>query len=65
MEFKVTAYFRQHMSVNDQWQEVEVKHLFVVNTWDDFNNLIDTLLESSMKPIKFETELIKTEEEDK
>jgi hypothetical protein len=63
MEFKVTAYFTQYKSVNDQWQEVEIKHVFVVNTWDDFNNLIDTLLEASLKPIKFETELIKTEEE--
>jgi hypothetical protein len=63
MEFKVTAYFTHYKSVNDQWQEVEIKHVFVVNTWDDFNNLIDTLLEASLKPIKFETELIKAEEE--
>lgn len=62
MEFKVKVYFSDYISIEDKWQKAEIKHLFVVNTWDDFNNLINTLMEASMKPLKFEVEIIREEQ---
>lgn len=62
MEFKLKVFFSDYISIEEKWQKVEIRHLFVVNTWDDFNNLINALMEASMKPLKFEVEIIREEQ---
>ena len=64
MEFKLKVYFSDYAKVGEEWQSVEVKHEFRVRTWDDLNNLIDTMIEASEKPMKFEVRMTKRSDDE-
>lgn len=64
MEFKLKVFFSDYVKVDEEWQSVEVKHEFRVHTWDDLNNLIDTMIEASEKPMRFEVRMTKRSDDE-
>lgn len=61
MRFKVTQYITDCVKVGDEYKYVEVKNKFVVDTWDDLQSLILTLIDFTDDKIKFEVEKEVTE----
>ena len=56
MRFKVTQYITDYVKVGDEYRYVEVKNKFAVDTWDDLQSLILTLIDFTDSKIKFEVE---------
>lgn len=56
MKFTVTEYIKKYMDVGGDYQYVEVEKEYLVDTWDDLQNLLMTLIDFSKKKIKFEVE---------
>lgn len=56
MRFKITQYITDYVKVGDEYRTVEVKNKFVVDTWDDLQNLFLTLIDFTDGKIKFEVE---------
>lgn len=56
MRFKVTQYITDYIKVGDEYRTVEVRNKFVVDTWDDLQNLFLTLIDFTDGKIKFEVE---------
>ena len=56
MRFKVTQYITDYIKVGDEYRTVEVRNKFVVDTWDDLQNLFLTLIDFADSKVKFEVE---------
>lgn len=56
MRFKITQYITDYVKVGDEYKTVEVRNKFVVDTWDDLQNLFLTLIDFTDGKIKFEVE---------
>ena len=56
MRFKVTQYITDYIKVGDEYRNVEVRNKFVVDTWDDLQNLFLTLIDFADSKVKFEVE---------
>lgn len=56
MRFKITQYITDYVKVGDEYRTVEVRNKFVVDTWDDLQNLFLTLIDFTDGKIKFEVE---------
>lgn len=61
MRFKVTQYITDYVKVGEEYRTVEVRNKFVVDTWDDLQNLFLTLIDFTDGKIKFEVEKEVTE----
>ena len=57
-KYIVTQYVRDYIKVGDEWRNVEVECKYECENWDDFENLLLTLI-SNKDDIKFR---VKTEE---
>ena len=58
LKYTITQYVRDYIKVGDEWRNVEVECKYECFNWDDFENLLLTLI-SSKSDIKFR---VKTEE---
>lgn len=56
MRFKITQYITDYVKVGEEYRTVEVRNKFVVDTWDDLQNLFLTLIDFTDGKIKFEVE---------
>ena len=54
MRFKVTQFISDFVKVDEQYKTVEVKNKFVVNNYDDLQNLLLTLIDFGDGKLKFE-----------
>ncbi len=54
MRFEVTQFISDFVRVDDQYKTVEVKNKFVVNHYDDLQNLLLTLIDFGEGKLKFE-----------
>ena len=54
MKFKVTEFIKKYMKVGDDCQYVEVEKHYTVDSWDDLQNLLMTLIDYSDVSIRFE-----------
>lgn len=65
MEIKVKVFFRDYVKVGDEYKHVEVGRPFFCSTFDDFQNLMATLVDFSAggSVLRFEVEKTLKEEE--
>lgn len=54
MRFYVTQYIPDYIKVDDEWRHVEVQNKFIVNNYDDLQNLLLTLIDFGGGKLKFE-----------
>ena len=58
LKYTITQYVKDYIKVGDEWRNVEVECKYECENWDDFENLLLTLI-SNKDDIKFR---VKTEE---
>ena len=58
LKYTITQYVKDYIKVGDEWRNVEVECKYESYNWDDFENLLLTLI-SNKDDIKFR---VKTEE---
>lgn len=54
MRFYVIQYIPDYIKVGDEWRHVEVQNKFIVNDYDDLQNLLLTLIDFGEGKLKFE-----------
>ena len=54
MKFTVIEFIKKYMKVGDDYQYVEVEKKYSVNSWDDLQDMLMSLIDFSDGPIKFE-----------
>ena len=54
MRFYVTQYIPDYIKVGDEWRHVEVQNKFIINNYDDLQNLLLTLIDFGGGKLKFE-----------
>lgn len=54
MKFTVIEFIKKYMKIGDDYQYVEVEKKYSVNSWDDLQDMLMSLIDFSDGPIKFE-----------
>ena len=60
MEIKTKVYFKDYVKVGDEYKHIEVGKPFFSNSFDDFQNFIATLVDSSAEGSVLKLEIEKT-----
>lgn len=62
MKFRVKLFISDYIKVGEDYQRIEVESRHLCHSWDDLNNFVDSLVESSEKDtIKLEIKRLEPE----
>ena len=57
MNFRVIEFITDYVKVDDEYKSVEVEKRYEINTWDDLQTLLLTLIDFSAKTgVRFEVQ---------
>lgn len=63
MSFTLIEFINDYVRVNDKYENVTIKKKYEMDSWDDLQNLLLTLIDFSTKTIKFEVRKEATNEQ--
>lgn len=63
MSFTLIEFINDYVRVNDKYENVTIEKKYEMDSWDDLQNLLLTLIDFSTKTIKFEVRKEATNEQ--